>query len=68
MSKVEQIAYLLKSGEWKSFECIRCNCSLNEDEIEEVLDFLNQYDFLERNNDTDTFRLAPRLVTLLKVR
>lgn len=69
MGKVEHIAHLVKSGEKKSFEDIKCNCSLTEDEIEGSLARAsNQYDFLERNNDIDTFRLTPRLVTLLKVR
>ena len=33
MGKVEQIAYLLNSEEWKTFDDIKRKCSLPEDEI-----------------------------------
>ena len=68
MGKVQQIAYLLNSEEWKSFDDIKRKCSLPEDEIKDILNFLKQYDFLEKNNMTETFRLTPKLISLLNAR
>lgn len=68
MGKVEQIAYLLNSEEWKSFVDIKRKCSLPEDEIKDILNFLQQYDFLQINNMTETFRLTPKLISLLYAR
>ena len=67
MGIVEQIAYLLKSKEWKNIEDIECSCSMPRDIIEDVLDFLYEYNFLEKNEMTSTFRLIPKLANLLEV-
>jgi len=68
MGIVEHIAYLLKGKEWKSIENIECNCSLPRDKIEDVLDFLDECNFLEKNEVNNTFRLIPKLTNLLEVR
>jgi predicted transcriptional regulator len=66
MGKVEHIASLLKGKEWKNMEDIECNCSLPRDIIEDILDFLDEYNFLEKNEMNNTFRLIPKLRALLE--
>jgi DNA-binding IclR family transcriptional regulator len=67
MGKIEQVAYLLGKKELKSIENITRHCTLTTSEIKDALDFLYQYSLLERNNNTNTFRLNPKLVELLEL-
>jgi len=63
LAAVNQIVSLLENGEWHSFEDLRYNCSLPEWKIEAVLNFLNRFEFLQKNNIEQTFRLSPELAS-----
>ena len=58
---------MFENGEWQSFEDLMQICSLPECQIETVLNFLKQYDFLETNASDGTVRLIPKLVALLRL-
>ena len=67
MNAINQVISVFENSEWRSFEDLTQHCSLPECQIKTVLNFLNQYDFLETNPSDGTFRLIPKLVALLRL-
>ena len=65
MGIVDQVVYLFRNKEWKSVEDIKHNCPLPESQIELVLDFFTQFDFLEKNNINETFRISHKFAIFL---
>jgi len=61
---VNQVISFLENGEWYSFDELNRCCSLPDFQIRAVLYFLSQYDFLENNYFSRTFRLSPKFASL----
>jgi len=65
MQSVNEIMSFLETGNWSSFEDLISKCSLPECNVELVLNFLIQYDFLEVDEKKQIFRLHPDMIDLI---
>ena len=63
---VKEIIDLLKNGEWLSYDDITHNCVYPRDSIDKVLNFLEEFNFAEREND-QKFRLTSAFLRLNNV-
>ena len=64
MQSVNKVMSFLESGQWFGFEDLTSKCSLPECKVGSVLDFLTQFDFLQKDKDKQIFRLHPELISL----
>ena len=65
MQVINKVMFVLETGQWFSFEDIVSECSLPECQVESVIDFLTQFDFLQQDNDKHLFRLRPEMIDLI---
>ena len=65
MQIINEVMSLLESGNWLNLEEIMSKCSSPQCNIEKVLDFLKQFDFLQVNDKQQVFRLEPKVTNFL---
>lgn len=68
MELINQIMTILENGNWYSFEDLNHYFFIPQSQIKIVLDFLFDYNFLEKNYLTGKFRLIPNLVSLIELK
>ncbi|MEJ2242106.1 MAG: hypothetical protein P8Y18_08190 [Candidatus Bathyarchaeota archaeon] len=69
MGIINQVITILENGNWFTFEELTNNYYFTSpSQIIAVLDFLIEYDLLEKNYNTGKFRLVPKFVSLMKLK
>ena len=64
MDNVNQIMYILESGQWFTYKTLKSKCKIAEKNLNLILNFLLKYRFLEKNYNNQEFRLNPALSNL----
>ena len=58
---INEVMSLLESGSWFNLEEIMSKCSSPQCNVEKVLEFLKQFDFLQLDDKRQVFRLEPNI-------
>ena len=66
MSTIDEILWLLKDGEWHDLKEIAEKAALPKVKAETVVSFLEEYDFVQLNENTKKVRLQPPLLEFIK--
>ncbi len=66
MSTIDDILWLLKDGEWHDLKEIAEKAALSKVKAETVVSFLEEYDFVQLNENTKKVRLQPPLLKFVK--
>ena len=66
MSTLDKILLMLKDGEWHNLKEIAEKVALPEAKAEIAFDFLNEYDFVQLNENNKKAKLKPPLVEFIE--
>ena len=66
MSTINDIMWLLKDGEWHDLKEIAEKAALPKVKAETIVTFLEEYDFVQLNENTKKVRLQPPLLKFIK--
>ncbi len=67
MQIVNEVMFFLESGNWFSLEEIMSKCSFPQCNIELVLNFLKQSDFLQVDDKKQVFRLESNVLDFINI-
>lgn len=59
MSVIDEILWLLSDSRWHDLKELVENVALSKSKINAVVDFLEEYDFIQQNTKTKRIRLQP---------
>ena len=66
MSTLDEVLYLLKDGKWHNIKEIAEKTELPENKAEAILEFLNDYDFIQLNETNKKTKLKPSTAKFIK--
>ena len=66
MSTIDQILLLLKDGEWHEINEIAEKVALPKSKIKIAFEFLNEYDFIQLNENNKSAKLKPSIVKFVE--
>lgn len=66
MNATSEVMALLETGHWFSFEDLASKCSFPKCQVELVLNFLTKFEFVQKDEIKNFFRLSPRMKKLIK--
>ena len=66
MSTIDEILFLLKDGEWHDLRVIAEKVALTESKAIMTFEFLNEYDFVQLNENNERAKLKPSIVELME--
>ena len=59
MTAIDDVLWLLKDGNWHNIEEITKNIALTKPKTEMVISFLEEYDFIQLNEQTTKIKIQP---------
>jgi len=64
-SKIDAVLEVLSDGKWHGIEKLRKHVKIDVDEVQEIVAFLNKYDFAEVNNANKKLKINKDFQKLL---
>jgi DNA-binding transcriptional regulator GbsR (MarR family) len=65
MSVIDEVLWLLRDGEWHDVKEIRENVSLSKFRVEMVVNFLEEYNFVQLDMKVGRIRLQPSILEFI---